>query len=273
MKRTWSDYQLFQLAMLYPFFRTEHVADLLNKSIKAAATKAKVHNIRKVVFHYGQPSTSNPKTDKFLQENYLTMPVRIIEKNIGRSRTFILTRMRQLGLVIPKEIIEQRIRECRIQPGAVPVNKGKKQSEFMSPEGIKRTLATRFKKGQRIHNEGKNGDIRVRHNHKNRGDKPYKWIRIRKGKWEMLHVNLWKENHGRIPNGMIVVFKDGDTMNCKLENLELITREENMKRNTIHRYPEELKQVIRLSNKLERKIQSHHEKQITRPEKPSVRAA
>lgn len=42
----------------------------------------------------------------------------------------------------------------------------------------------------------------------------------------MLHVVVWEEANGPVPKGMIVVFKDGDTMNVTLENLEIITRQE-----------------------------------------------
>lgn len=43
---------------------------------------------------------------------------------------------------------------------------------------------------------------------------------------------------------MLVVFKDGDTLNCELSNLELISKEENMSRNSITRYPTEVRSAI-----------------------------
>jgi hypothetical protein len=57
--------------------------------------------------------------------------------------------------------------------GHVPVNKGKKQTEFMTREAIERTKNTRFKKGHLPHNSigVRDGDIRIRHDHKNRGGK------------------------------------------------------------------------------------------------------
>ena len=66
--------------------------------------------------------------------------------------------------------------------------------------------------------------------------------------------------NGKIPKGMIVVFKDGNTMNCVIENLELISFSENMRINSIYRFPQEVREVIRLTGKLKRKIKKHHEK-------------
>lgn len=271
--RTWSDFQFFQLATLYPHMTTRDCAAIIGKPeshVKCAATRMK---IGKEGYHYQPGSQYSNKQQKFIRANYLTMPIKQIAEKIGGSFTGIQGMLNREGLVIPPEIVAQRKNIGMFAKGNPPVNKGKKWSEFMSKEGMKNSRKTQFKKGQRVHKEGKNGDIRIRHNHKERGDKPYKWIRLRKAKWEMLHVHLWKKNNGRIPKGMIVVFKDGDTMHCEVENLELITREQNMNRNTIHRYPQELKDVIRLTNKVSKKLKEHHEKQITRPEKSPLRAA
>jgi len=95
----------------------------------------------------------------------------------------------------------------------------------------KGTEATRFKKGLRVYNEKHNGAISIRNDHKDRNGIAYKFIRIEKGKWKLLHRYNWEKTHGKIPKGFIVAFKTKDTMNCEVENLELITRAENMRRN------------------------------------------
>ena len=43
-------------------------------------------------------------------------------------------------------------------------------------------------------------------------------------------------------------------MNCEVSNLELITRAENMSKNTINRYPEHIKENIRLISKINKTI-------------------
>jgi len=140
----------------------------------------------------------------------------------------------QLGLIIPPEIIEQRKIDSRRKPGDVPVNKGKKQSDYMTPEAIEKTKATRFKKGNIPHNGliYKDGDIAIRNDTYDDGTvRQYKWIRLSMGNWQMLHVHNWIKAFGPVPEGHIVIFKDKDSMNCEPDNLMLVTREEHLRRN------------------------------------------
>lgn len=45
-----------------------------------------------------------------------------------------------------------------------------------------------------------------------------------------LHHVIWMEHHGAIPKGHKVVFRDGNHRNCAIENLELLTNSEQVKR-------------------------------------------
>jgi len=38
------------------------------------------------------------------------------------------------------------------------------------------------------------------------------------------HVVVWESEHGHVPEGYVVSFKDGNKANCSLENLELLSR-------------------------------------------------
>jgi hypothetical protein len=69
-----------------------------------------------------------------------------------------------------------------------------------------------------------------------------------------VHILLWQEHNGQVPAGHCVCFVDGNKQHVALDNLELITRAERMRRNTIHRYPPELKDAIRTVAKLKRTI-------------------
>jgi hypothetical protein len=129
--------------------------------------------------------------------------------------------------------------------GLKPWNKGVK----WTPGG--RCQETQFKPGQLPKNTLHDGAIRVRYD--NRG-KPVQYIRVSQAKWEYLSRYTWQQAHGPIQAGICIVHKDGNTMNCALDNLEAITRTENIRRNSIHHYPAEVKQVIRTLNKLKRAI-------------------
>ena len=176
-------------------------------------------------------TTCTPADDEFIRANYLTMPPQRIADVIGGSETRVKCRLKQLGLAIPREIIEQRIRDSRIKKGNISHNKGKKQSEYMSDEAIARTKATRFVKGQipkTSYNEV--GKITVRYDS---GGRKYLHICIKVGKWEMLHVYNWKKAGREIPKGHTLWCINGDTQDCSIDNWECISRAENLRRNSM----------------------------------------
>lgn len=74
---------------------------------------------------------------------------------------------------------------------------------------------------------------------------------------------LWKNKYGCIPKGKLIVPKDGNSLNITIENLEAISREEHARRNRLKHdnYPQDLKQAIKLINKINKKI-SYAEQQI-----------
>lgn len=137
-------------------------------------------------------------------------------------------------------------------------------------------VGSRFKKGQTSWNKGvsyvaggRSAETRfsagtMPHNHVPVGSERVTCDGIRQRKthddgpphrrWKSVHMILWEETHGPVPAGHIVVFKDRNTQNIDIGNLELVTRAENMRRNTIHRYPPELKHTIRQLGKLKRAI-------------------
>ena len=92
-------------------------------------------------------------------------------------------------------------------------------------------------------------------------------------RWVPVHRLVWEEANGPIPAGHAVVFQPGcrttDPDQITLDKLELITRAELMRRNTINRYPPELKSAIRLVGKAKRALdarctgwQGEHEQQV-----------
>ncbi len=73
--------------------------------------------------------------------------------------------------------------------------------------------------------------------------------------WKPVHIIEWEVAYGKIPDGRLVSFKDGNKQNTHINNLELITRKDSLEKNTIHRYPREVIDLIRLHKKLERTIE------------------
>ena len=208
-------------------------------------------------------TTSTPEVDKIIKAEYLTTPTKNLAIKIGRSSTFVKCRVRQLGLTIPKELRTYWRETCMYKKGVPPVNKGKKQSEFMTPEGIEKTKATRFKKGNIPPNTKKEGDgaISIR---ADKSGRRYYFQRVSQGVWVPVHRLRWEEVNGQVPAGMIVAFKDGNSLNPDYDNLELITRAENMVRNSIYKLPAELISDIRVVAGLNRRIKNKIKKYATK---------
>lgn len=195
-----------------------------------------------------------PKEDNYLLKNHCCIPAKRMAKKLGRSEGTARQRMKLLGIVVPPEIVEIFKQESRFKKGQQPANKGKKITEYMSSRGIANSKKTRFKKGHLPANTKKDLEISVRTD--NRGIK-YKWIRISLGKWMPLHRYVWEQSSGPISPSLKLVFKDNNPMNCALENLELVTSAELMRRNSYHyKYPIEIRQAIQLGGALTRKINS-----------------
>lgn len=124
------------------------------------------------------------------------------------------------------------------KPGDIPFNKGIKQSEWMSEESIKRSMKTRFKKGNLPATAKPLGYVSCCEHYRNGKFVGYDWFINTNWKGERHnHYNyrkyLWEIFHNEdAPKGMIFVAKDGDSAKKPtLDNVEMITRAENLRRN------------------------------------------
>lgn len=193
-----------------------------------------------------------------IKRRYPNEPTKKIAQDLGLTASQVYNRAFKMGLKksdeynntldsgrFPKGI--RRSPDTEFKKGMTPHNKGKK----MPSEVYKKVSNTFFKKGNKPHNIKKDLDISIR---RDKSGAEYKYIKLSDSDWELYHRYIWRQHHGTIPKGHIVVFKDKNSMNCTIENLEIITYKENMDRNTIQRYPAPLRQVIKLTNKLIRKI-------------------
>jgi len=134
----------------------------------------------------------------------------------------------------------------QFKPGHEPHNKGKK----MPAETYEKVKKAMFKQGHKPHNTKPVGTIHVRADKTGRF---YQYVKIKDSHWELLQRHVWTQANGEIPKGCVVIFLDGNYLNCELSNLQVISRKENMARNTIQRYPAELQEIMKLTCKLKRK--------------------
>lgn len=113
--------------------------------------------------------------------------------------------------------------DCRFQTGRIPGNKGKKGT--CSPGSEKGW----FQKGNKPVNTKKVGT----YSHTTDG---YLIRKVKESgnqweKWEFVHIAVWEEHNGPVPDGMMITFLDGNKDNCSIENLAAVTNNVNLELN------------------------------------------
>ncbi|KKF38047.1 HNH endonuclease [Erwinia tracheiphila] len=129
-------------------------------------------------------------------------------------------------------------RTGRYEKGNVPFNAGTKG--FM-----KRNSGT-FRKGNIPANHRPMGSERID------SKDGYIYIKVAEpNRWRMKHRVIWVQHYGKIRQGEIITFRDGNILNCNIENLEKITRAEHAVYNKrFSGIPTELKPTARAIVKL-----------------------
>jgi hypothetical protein len=194
---------------------------------------------------------------QYVIEYYPTMRTSEMAKVLGISENKIHQLANTRGIKKSKEYLREVHGkvvaiagiENRFYKGHEPWNKGIK-GRNNAPEH------TLFKPGHLPANHKPIGWTRV-------DSEGYHWMKIAEGLkgWVMIHRLAWEMENGPIPEGKFLRFIDGNKDNWQVENLALVDRESNMRLNTIHRYPEEVKVAMKMLSKLKRKIQTHGKEQ------------
>jgi hypothetical protein len=196
-------------------------------------------------------------TDKeivILKRFYSDMPTIDLANKLGRTYAGVYGKANILGLKKSDgyirrllEIEADKLRvvgaKSRFKNGHVPHQKGKKAT----PKVMQALSRHWFQKGRDPHNIKPEGHERV-------DVDGYVMTRVERGKYVHKHRLVWKEAGRDVPAGYVVGFKDGNRLNCQIDNLHLVHRREIMARNTIHRLPEELKDTIRTLTKIKKHI-------------------
>jgi hypothetical protein len=186
-----------------------------------------------------------------IRQRYPFEPTKKIADDLGLSESSVYNRAFAMG--IKKDPVYLRSTQfppgylggkaTQFQKGQAPPNKGQK----MSKDLYQKVAKTMFKKGNKPMNTQPIGTI---HQRSDKSGKMYLYIKLADSNWQLLNRYTWEQYHGPIPKGLIVAYKDGNYLNNDINNLMLLTKKENMARNTIQRFPKELQQVMRLKCKL-----------------------
>lgn len=154
--------------------------------------------------------------------------------------------------------LSQKGRAFRFESGHVPANKGTRRPGYAPG----RMAETQFKKGSMSgaaqHNYVPIGSLKL--------DKDGRLVRkvtddpniYPARRWVPVARLVWEAAHGPIPPKHMVRFLPGmhTTIEAEItiDRLECVSLAENMRRNTIHRYPQEIKDAIRAVAVLNRRI-------------------
>ncbi|MFC7091929.1 HNH endonuclease signature motif containing protein [Halomonas salifodinae] len=191
--------------------------------------------------NHGKPWS--PEDDADLERLYPHNENRVLERIFGRPGQAITSRAHKLQLRKAPDYTPPR-RGC-FEKGQAPWNKGKSHSPAGSEKG-------RFKPGQKPPTWVPIGTERV--NKDGILERKTQGAEHPKDNWRSVHSLIWEEHHGPIPDGYLVRFKDGNRQNITIDNLELVSRAENMERNSYHRYGPEIAQLYQLKGVLTRKM-------------------
>lgn len=136
------------------------------------------------------------------------------------------------------------------EKGQIPINKGKKWDDFMSPEAQANSRRTCFSSDRSINNANHNevpvgtehinadGYIEVKMDY-DTGNKANRF-------WRLKHHLVWEEVNGSIPEGMNLIFADGNKLNCNIDNLILVSDGELLKLNQEHLIYKEIPEATKV---------------------------
>jgi hypothetical protein len=199
-----------------------------------------------------------PHEIELLKQHYSDKTIKELCEILKRSERSIYSQANVLGLKKSdghiKKLLEleaERLRsfgnQFRFQKGQKPWNKDVK--------GYMGANVTSFKKGNKPHNIKQVGDTRID------GKDKFLLVKVADRQWIRKEILIWESIHGKVPKGYVVRVKNPALNKYDINNLMLISWAENLKLNTIHRYPKDLQQTIRALKKLKKAIKKYGTKQ------------
>ena len=192
----------------------------------------------------------------YLRRHYSNGDTKQIAEYLKRPLAHIYAMAKKLGIKKSREFRREigiklaarpESMAYRFQKGHRSSLRGKRQSDFMSPEGLENAKKARFRKGE-VHNIKPVGYESV--------DKHgYVRIKIAEGQSMVLkHRWVWQQHHGEIPEGFCVSFKDGNSLNCDIDNLFLLSLADRARRNIMNESAETRKMRLAKTNETKKKM-------------------
>ncbi|WP_221227779.1 HNH endonuclease signature motif containing protein [Rhodocyclus tenuis] len=262
MSRHWPQEKLSRLAEIYPDQTAAACAEQLGKTVPEIYRQARALGLQKSAAFYAGPASGRRDNSPSLWVE--PMRKRLIEIYPDNTAAFCAA---ELGVSIGQ------IYSAVARMGLKKSEAFKASAKSGRLDGI-RGAETRFGRGQVARKKGMKGlALGSRTTQYPPGHKPFNWVPIGSERlvdgylqrkmtdtgyppkdWKFVHRLMWEEANGPIPAGHMLVFRDGNRAHIALDNLELITRAEHMRRHTLHNYPPELAECVLLRSQITRHI-------------------
>lgn len=144
--------------------------------------------------------------------------------------------------MVDLKFMSEKTKSTRFQKGSKAWNKG--VNYFAGG----RSSTTQFKRGNKPHNTKHDGSERINKD-------GYTELRLSCNNWVLKHRHIYETHHKiDLETNQYVSFVDGNKQNFDIDNLQIVTRADMMLKNTIRQYPKELQEVIKVLNKVKKKV-------------------
>lgn len=225
----------------YPILTNREVARMLDRPLASVRDRANRIGVKKL----NPPRQYSKEEIEIVKECFPILETAEISKMLGRSQSSIrhkarklrLTKVSKEGLLYTEEELEFLINNYN----KIPLEQQSKK--------LGRTTSAL---SQKLRELGIWEDLLHKPVGSERIDSGYVLQKQEDGEWRLKHRVVWEKHHGEIPDKFRIHFKDGNTTNTDIENLELISFAESMRKYSWARYPHELRKVIARLNRLER---------------------
>lgn len=258
MRKTinWTEEMNAKIRNEFPTVKTSKLAKEMGINASTIRSRATFLGVRKSPLFRGRKNWT-AKENELMELIYPHISTEEVANQLNRSIKSVYAQAWLLGISKSDEYTRSlKIKsgeqlkkvgvKTRFKKGSIPQNKGKKLSKEMY-EKLKPTM---FKQGHRPYNFQPIGHRRITKDG---------YIEVKVGehdRFDLLHRFIWKVWVGPIPEGHIVSFKDGDKMNCDINNLHLMTQEQNMLNNSIQRYPDDIRNTMIALGRFKSKLKS-----------------
>ena len=129
--------------------------------------------------------------------------------------------------------------DTRFKKGSVPLNKGCKVTSLEILERIRHTW---FKKGQKARNHKPVGSERITVD-------GYVEVKVAEPNiWKLKHRLIWEEYHGELSKDMMISFINGDSTDCRIENLVVLNKQVNALFNTKFKTRQRTPELVAVAN-------------------------